>query len=237
ATSGREGCRRRALRPCLPRSGCSLRPSPRPSTRSRPPSAPPLQTWTRRSAPAALSSPSSRRRAQCCSRTLPSTARLSSPWRAASARRIDELCDAADAADAALASGTAAEGGEAGGLSVAVVVPRTPAEEGWRALKGSRHLRSELVLPRSKHAFVDGGQQYGRRQAPLRLSNHDSSLFWRRQPPSRAEATGDAVRQRTRRRRRAHRRPRVFPRGLQGARAAGRGGQEEEEEQEEAGAG
>jgi len=106
----------------------------------------------------------------------------------AMARRIDELCDAADAADAALASGTAAEGGEAGGLSVAVVVPRTPAEEGWRALKGSRHLRSELVLPRSKHAFVDGGQQYGRRQAPLRLSNHDSSLFWMQSANARADA-------------------------------------------------
>ena len=34
-----------------------------------------------------------------------------------------------------------------------------------------------LTLHRSKHAYVDGGQHLGRRDVPLRLSNHDSSLF------------------------------------------------------------
>ena len=55
-------------------------------------------------------------------------------------------------------------------------------QAGWRALHGAAHMTCEVVLPRSKHAYVDGGQHYGRRGrrggAPLRLSNHDSSVFF-----------------------------------------------------------
>jgi len=63
-------------------------------------------------------------------------------------------------------------------LSFVVVVPRTPAQEGWRALMDCAYRRADLTLPRSKHAFVDGGQQYGRRETALRLSNHDTSVIF-----------------------------------------------------------
>ena len=71
----------------------------------------------------------------------------------------------------------------------------TPTNQaGWRALHGAAHMTCEVVLPRSKHAYIDGGQHYGRRGrrggAPLRLSNHDSSVFFLQ---SRAAAAAAAV--------------------------------------------
>ena len=88
----------------------------------------------------------------------------------AMARRMGALLDAADAAHAH--------------LSFIVVMPRWADDAGWRALCGATHATAELTLPRSKHAFVDGGQHYARRAlggrsgAPLRLSNHDSSMIF-----------------------------------------------------------
>ena len=67
-------------------------------------------------------------------------------------------------------------------------------QAGWCALHGAAHMTCEVVLPRSKHAYIDGGQHYGRRGrrggAPLRLSNHDSSVFFLQ---SRAAAAAAAV--------------------------------------------
>mmetsp|Transcript_20161 Transcript_20161/g.51040 ORF Transcript_20161/g.51040 Transcript_20161/m.51040 type:complete len:84 (-) Transcript_20161:1-252(-) len=57
----------------------------------------------------------------------------------------------------------AAADSAAGRLTFVVVLPRRPEEAGWRALRGAAHMTCEVVLPRSKHAFVDGGQHYGRR--------------------------------------------------------------------------
>ena len=89
----------------------------------------------------------------------------------AMAARIDELLADADAnADA--------DAERRQQLTFVVVIPRWPDDAGWKALSDSRHATCVLTLPRSKHCYIDGGQQYGRRATPLRLSNHDSSVFF-----------------------------------------------------------
>ena len=85
----------------------------------------------------------------------------------AMAARIDELLAAADAGTERRQQ-----------LTFVVIIPRWPDDAGWRALSDSRHATCVLTLPRSKHCYLDGGQQYGRRATPLRLSNHDSSVFF-----------------------------------------------------------
>ena len=72
------------------------------------------------------------------------------------------------------------ESADAGGgvLLFVVVIPAWPDQPCWQALKGSAHCTATLRLPKSKHAYLDGGQHHGRRAVPLRLSNHDSSVFF-----------------------------------------------------------
>ena len=81
----------------------------------------------------------------------------------AMSKRIDSLMDAANAANEI--------------LHIIVVIPTWPDKECWVAVKDSVHCQKVLTLPKSKHAYIDGGQHQGRRAKPLRLSNHDSSLF------------------------------------------------------------
>lgn len=53
--------------------------------------------------------------------------------------------------------------------------PHLPA---WQALRNSPHLTCTLTLPKAKHGYLEGGQQYGRGKAPLCApSKHDSSVF------------------------------------------------------------
>jgi phosphorylated CTD-interacting factor 1 len=59
-----------------------------------------------------------------------------------------------------------------------VVIPTWPERPCWQALNDSPHIAKGLRLPKSKHAYLDGGQHHGRRAIPLRLSNHDSSVFF-----------------------------------------------------------
>ena len=63
-------------------------------------------------------------------------------------------------------------------LAFIVVIPTWPEQQCWKALRDSKHNASHLRLPRSKHAYLDGGQHIGRRESPIRLSNHDSSVFF-----------------------------------------------------------
>ena len=86
------------------------------------------------------------------------------PLVAALAARITSLLATADAASPPAA------------LAFVVVVPCWPEQPCWLALRPSAH--HTLRLPRSKHAYIDGGQHLGRRATPLRLSNHDSSVFF-----------------------------------------------------------
>ena len=65
-----------------------------------------------------------------------------------------------------------------GALTFIVVLPRWPKQSCWRDLAHSPHATLNLTLPRSKHAYIDGGQQYGRRHTAWRLSNHDSSVVF-----------------------------------------------------------
>lgn len=65
-----------------------------------------------------------------------------------------------------------------GSLLFVVVIPAWPDQPCWQALQSSPHCASTLRLPKSKHAYLDGGQHHGRRAVPLRLSNHDSSVFF-----------------------------------------------------------
>ena len=44
-------------------------------------------------------------------------------------------------------------------------------------MQTSPHASAVYRLPSSKHAYLDGGQHHGRRARPMRLSNHDSSVF------------------------------------------------------------
>ena len=81
----------------------------------------------------------------------------------AMSKRINALMDAANAANEI--------------LHIIVVIPTWPDKECWVAVKDSVHCQKVLTLPKSKHAYIDGGQHQGRRAKPLRLSNHDSSLF------------------------------------------------------------
>ena len=71
-------------------------------------------------------------------------------------------------------------GSEGGGASLlfVVVIPTWPEQTCWRAIHASAHMAAHLRLPRSKHAYLDGGQHSARRAVPLRLSNHDSSVFF-----------------------------------------------------------
>ena len=63
-------------------------------------------------------------------------------------------------------------------LAFVVVIPMWPDQPGWQALRESAHTHKHLRLPSSKHAYIDGGQHVGRREKPIRLSNHDSSIFF-----------------------------------------------------------
>ena len=57
-------------------------------------------------------------------------------------------------------------------------MPRGPHRPAWQALRGSAFLSIAMTLCKGQHAYVDGGQQYGRRAAPLVApSKHDSSVF------------------------------------------------------------
>ena len=80
------------------------------------------------------------------------------------ARHMEALLDCADASGAV--------------LLFVVVIPSWPDQPCWQALQGSAHCTATLRLPKSKHAYLDGGQHHGRRAVPLRLSNHDSSVFF-----------------------------------------------------------
>ena len=82
----------------------------------------------------------------------------------AMARHIEALLTAADALNSA--------------LLYVVIIPTWPALPCWQALKQSPHTHAVLRLPSSKHAYIDGGQHHARRAQPLRLSNHDSSVFF-----------------------------------------------------------
>ena len=59
-----------------------------------------------------------------------------------------------------------------------VVIPTWPEKKCWQLLRDSQWCASNLRLPSSKHAYIDGGQHHGRRANPVRLSNHDSSIFF-----------------------------------------------------------
>ena len=62
-------------------------------------------------------------------------------------------------------------------LLFVIVIPTWPDAQCWKALHDSKHCTSSIRLPKSKHAYIDGGQHQGRRAVPLRLSNHDSTVF------------------------------------------------------------
>ena len=62
-------------------------------------------------------------------------------------------------------------------LTFIVVIPSWPEQACWVQLRDSSHTAAHIVFPASKHAYIDGGQQHGRREKPLRLSNHDTSVF------------------------------------------------------------
>lgn len=87
----------------------------------------------------------------------------------AMAQHMEALLSAADAAAAA--------------LTIVVIVPTWRELPGWQALANSPHRSCTLNLERAKHCYVDGGQHYGRRTAAgrlsaLRLSNHETSVFF-----------------------------------------------------------
>jgi len=63
-------------------------------------------------------------------------------------------------------------------LTFVVVLPHWPEQLCWQLLRDSPHASFVLNLPRSKHAYIDGGQHYRRRKVALRLSNHDSTIFF-----------------------------------------------------------
>ena len=60
------------------------------------------------------------------------------------AEHIEHLLSAADAADAH--------------LTFVVVIPTWPEQPCWQALDRSPHRIAALRLPKSKHAYLDGGQ-------------------------------------------------------------------------------
>ena len=82
----------------------------------------------------------------------------------AMADRIEQLLDRADTCQEE--------------LTFIVVLPRWPTLPCWQQLDRSAWSTHTLTLPRSQHAYIDGGQQYCRRHVARRLSNHDSSVIF-----------------------------------------------------------
>ena len=83
----------------------------------------------------------------------------------AMARRMQSLLDAAERSVAL--------------LTFVVIVPTRKETPGWLALRGSSFQTAHVLLAHARHAFIDGGQHYGRRgRSVLRLSNHDTSVFF-----------------------------------------------------------